>query len=111
LRLATPDLEFDHNRSKLRDPRSTSGRYARPHYEEDGIPEDILARLKKNRTLAKPNRPKGRLSSAQRQALNAEEAVSNTLAYSLDLFKCLAKDKAGSPAYDDAGFSLDYDKA
>jgi hypothetical protein len=30
LRLSTPDLEFDYDRSQLRDPRPTQGRKARP---------------------------------------------------------------------------------
>lgn len=109
-RLATPDLEFEYDRSKLRDPRPTPGRKTKPCYDEMDIPKDLLARLKRTREFAKVKTRKGRLSVAQQLAFDAEEALSNPLGFSHDLHKCLAKGRAGSPTYDLAGFELDYDK-
>lgn len=109
-RLTTSDLEFDYDRSKLRDPRLTPGREARPCYGELDIPEELHTRLKATREISKAEKPKGRLSAAQRDKLKEEETLMNPLTFSHDIYKCLAKGRGGSPTYDDAGFELDYDK-
>jgi hypothetical protein len=109
-RLARPDLEFEYDRSKLRDARPTPGRKTKPCYDETDIPKDLHARLKKTREFMKTKARKGRLSVAQPLASDAEEALSNPLESSHDLYKCLAKGRSASPTYDAAGFELDYDK-
>jgi len=103
-------LEFDYDRSKLRDPRSTPGRTTRPRYEELDIPEHIFARLKATREIPEPQKPKGRLTAAQKEKLEEEETLMNPLAFSHDMYTYLAKGREGSPTYDGAGFKLDYDK-
>jgi hypothetical protein len=109
-RLTRPDLEFEYDRSKLRDSRPTPGRKTKPCYDEMDIPKDLHARLKKTREFVKVKARKGRLSVAQQLAFDAKEALSNPLEFSHDLYKCLAKGRAASPTYDPAGFELDYDK-
>ena len=109
-RLARPDLEFEYDRSKLRDPRPTPGRKIKPCYDEMDIPDDLLARLKKTRDTVKAKERKGRLNVVQQLEFDAEKALSNPLEFSHDLYKCHAKGRAGSPTYDSAGFELDFDK-
>ncbi|KAF2992979.1 hypothetical protein E8E13_000109 [Curvularia kusanoi] len=109
-RLSTPDLEFDFDRSLLRDPRPTPGRVARPRYDELHIPNDILTHLKKTRVFPKVTKPKGRLSEAQNDAFEIEQALANPLDFSHAMYKCLSKGREGSPTVDEAGFVMDYDK-
>ena len=109
-RLTTPDLEFDYDRSKLRDSRRTPGRRKRPRYEKLDIPRDVLAWLKATREIPKPQKPKGHVTAAQKEKLEEEETLMNPLAFSHDIYKCLAKGREGGPTYHGAGFELEYDK-
>lgn len=64
-RLTTPDLEFDYDRSQLRDPRPTPGRKVRPRYEQHDMPAEVMNRLRATRTIPGPSpKPKGRLTNA-----------------------------------------------
>jgi hypothetical protein len=110
-RLTTPDIGFDYDRSKLRDPRPTPGRKARPRYERLDIPEDVKARLEATREIFKAQPPsKGRLTNAIKSKMIVEEARNNPLATFHDLYRCYDKGRNGSPTYDNAGFEMDYDK-
>ncbi|KAK8085365.1 hypothetical protein PG997_006636 [Apiospora hydei] len=68
-RPTTPDLEFDYDRSQLRDPWPTPGRVKRPRYEGRDLTESERARFKP----PPPPKPKGRLDSFQKNALYREE--------------------------------------
>ena len=109
-RLTTPDLEFEYDRSQLRDPRPTPGRKARPRYRSLDIPEDMKAQLEATREIPRPEKPPGRLNSAQKDRLFTEEARMNPIKSFHDLHRCHDKGREGSPTYDDAGFQLDYNK-
>jgi hypothetical protein len=103
-------LEFDYDRSQLRDPRPTPGRKARPRYEEGKIPQDLKAHLDLTRYIPKPEKPLGRLNRSQKDQLYIDEARINPQHVFYDLYKCYYKGRDGSPTYDNAGFELDYDK-
>ena len=110
-RLTTLDIEFDYDRSKLRDPRSTPGRNARPRYNSRDIPNDLKAQLEATREIPKPELPKtGRLTNAVKSELIRAEARMNPLGIFHDLYRCYDKGRDSSPTYDEAGFQLDYDK-
>lgn len=123
-RLTTPDLEFDFDRSQLRDPRPTPGREARPRYEEldlDLEPDQFgSSRNEENREVAlrfendfyvpQAEKPKGRLNAWQKNELFREQALLDPRAAFHDLYVCHKKGPQGSPTYDDAGFQLDYAK-
>lgn len=104
-RLTTPDLEFDWDRSKLKDPRPTPGRERRPRYGSFDIPDELAARRPPS-----PEKPKGRLNAMQKDALYKEKARKDPAATFHDLYVCYDKGPNGSPTYDNAGFRLDYDK-
>lgn len=104
-RLTTPDLEFDWDRSKLKDPRPTPGRERRPRYEEFDIPPELAARRPPS-----PEKPKGRLNAMQKEVLYIEKTRRDPVATFHHLHRCRDKGRDGSPTYDDAGFRLDYDK-
>lgn len=104
-RLTTPDLEFDWDRSKLKDPRPTPGRERRPRYDEHDIPSELAARRPPS-----PEKPKGRLNAMQKDALYKEKARKDPAAIFHDLHVCHDRGPNGPPTYDTAGFRLDYDK-
>lgn len=104
-RLTTPDLEFDWDRSKLKDPRPTPGRERRPRYDEFDIPSELAARRPPS-----PEKPKGRLNAMQKDALYKEQVRRDPAASSHNLYVCYDRGPNGPPTYDAAGFRLDYDK-
>lgn len=104
-RLTTPDLEFDWDRSKLKDPRPTPGRERRPRFEDYDIPAELAARRP-----PPPEKPKGRLNAMQKNALFVEKARRDPAEAFHHLYKCRDKGPNGSPTYDMAGFRVAYDK-
>ncbi|KAH8769965.1 hypothetical protein F5883DRAFT_59538 [Diaporthe sp. PMI_573] len=104
-RLTTPDLEFDWDRSKLKDPRPTPGRERRPRHGSFDLPAELAARRPST-----PEKPKGRLNAMQKEALEAEKTRRDPAATFHDLHKCRDKGPNGSPTYDSGGFRLDYNK-
>lgn len=104
-RLTTPDLEFDFDRSKLKDPRPTPGREARPRYDEGDIPEELAARRPPS-----PAKPKGRLTNAKKDALLRQQIRLDPAMSSQYMYRCFDKGPNGSPTYDNAGFQVDYQK-
>ena len=56
-RLTTPDVEFDYDRSQLRDPRPTPGRIKRPRYDDFSCPDDLKAKFKTEFEVRKPDTP------------------------------------------------------
>ncbi|KAH9886357.1 hypothetical protein F4778DRAFT_478097 [Xylariomycetidae sp. FL2044] len=105
-RLTTPDLEFDYDRSQLRDPRPTPGRKARPRKEGREIDDDF----KKRFFIPEPKKPKGRLNAMQKNDLFGQEALLDPSHIFHDLYVCHKKGPRGSPTYDSAGFQLDWKK-
>ncbi|KAH7084201.1 hypothetical protein FB567DRAFT_593676 [Paraphoma chrysanthemicola] len=109
-RLTTPDVEFDFDRSQLRDPRLTPGRKTRPRYDKRDIPDDQKEHLEATRDIFKPVKPKGRLTNFVENEFFVQESRENPLKTFHQLYRCYDKDRDGSPTYDKAGFQLDYDK-
>jgi hypothetical protein len=109
-RLSTPDVEFDYDRSQLRDPRRTPGRKARPRYDELDVPQDVKVHLESTRDIPKPEKPSGRLNSVQKDQLFDDTSRINPLHSFHDLYRCHDKGRGGSPTYDNPGFELDYTK-
>ncbi|KAI0479865.1 hypothetical protein F4859DRAFT_451743 [Xylaria cf. heliscus] len=105
-RLTTPDLEFDYDTTRLRDPRPTPGRVRRPYLED----REVTAAFKQRFTIPVPARPKGRLSAGQKSRLFTETALLDPSAVFHDLYVCHARGPYGEPTYDSAGFQLDYAK-
>lgn len=105
-RLTTPDLEFDYDRSQLRDPRPTPGRVKRPRY----VGSDLTESERDKYRPPPPAKPKGRLNAFQKNELFREETFRDPTATFHDLYVCHRKGRHGSPTYDEAGFQLDYDK-
>ena len=105
-RLTTPDLEFDYDRSQLRDPRPTPGRVSRPRR----LQRDLTEEWKQQFEIPKPVKPKGRLSSLQKDKLFEEATLLDPSAIFHDLYVCHRKGPHGSPTYDAAGFALDWHK-
>ncbi|KAI0199993.1 hypothetical protein F4808DRAFT_461386 [Astrocystis sublimbata] len=105
-RLTTPDLEFDYDRSQLRDPRPTPGRLSRPRFEGRDLTEEFKQRF----VIPQPERPKGRLSAYQKNLLFREQCFLDPSETFHDLFVCHKKGARGTPTYDAAGFQLDYKK-
>ncbi|KAI1763536.1 hypothetical protein GGR53DRAFT_366429 [Hypoxylon sp. FL1150] len=106
-RLTTPDLEFDYDRSQLRDPRPTPGRIKRPRYAEFDLPEEFKQRFH----IPGPGEPKGRrLSAYEKQKIFEENALTNPTYAFHDLYVCHKKGRDGSPTYDEGGFQLDWKK-
>ncbi|KAI1385395.1 uncharacterized protein F4822DRAFT_432246 [Hypoxylon trugodes] len=64
-RLTTPDLEFDYDRTQLRNQRPTPGRVARPRYEEYDLPEGF----KEQFYVPAPVKKKGRLNAFEKDEL------------------------------------------
>ncbi|KAH8885730.1 hypothetical protein GQ53DRAFT_785420 [Thozetella sp. PMI_491] len=104
-RLTTPDLEFDYDRSQLRDPRRTPGRVWRPRYDVHDMPPELHALRPPS-----PPKPKGRLNAAQEDELFGQKCRDDPSAFFHSLYICYDKGPDGSPTYDTAGFQLDYDK-
>ncbi|KAH7071913.1 hypothetical protein BKA63DRAFT_567841 [Paraphoma chrysanthemicola] len=109
-RLTTPDVEFDFDRSQLRDPRPTPGRKTRPRYNKWDIPDDQRKHLEATCDIFKPVKPKGRLTSFVENELFVQESRENPLETFHHLYRCYDKGRHGSPAYDEGGFQLDYDR-
>lgn len=109
-RLTSPELEFDYDRSQLRDPRPTPGRNRRPQYDDIDIPEDLKIDLFKRFYVPKPEKPKGRLNAFQKDELHRQEGLLDPLASFHDLYVCHKKGREGSPSYDKAGFQYDWHK-
>lgn len=109
-RLTTPDIEFDYDRSQLRDPRATPGRSRRPRHTEHDIPETEKQELLTRFYIAEAPKPKGRLNASQKDALFTQNSLLNPLAVFHDSNICLKKGPSGSPTYDSAGFLLDWRK-
>ena len=107
-RLTTPDLEFDYDRSQLRDPRPTPGRVARPRLEESD--KELTEEWKSNYYIPQVPKPKGRLNAIQQDILHKQQALLDPSATFHDLYVCHKKGPSGSPTYDGAGFRLDWKK-
>ena len=105
-RLTTPDLEFDYDRTQLRDQRATPGRVKRARMREYDLTEEFKQRFE----IPKPVKPKGRLSRLEKDELFREESRLNPSATFQDLYICHGKGPDGSPTYDTAGFALDWHK-
>ncbi|KAI1808717.1 hypothetical protein F4811DRAFT_181484 [Daldinia bambusicola] len=105
-RLTTPDLEFDYDRSQLRDPRPTPGRVRRPRWEDLDMPEGFKDRF----YVPQPETPKGRNKTIRRDSLERERTLLDPSELFHDLHVCYEKGPEGSPTYDAAGFQLDWDK-
>jgi hypothetical protein len=105
-RLTTPDLEFDYDKSQLRDPRETPGRVKRPRHE--GM--ELSHEWKSQFYIPEPKKPSGRLNAEQKDALFGEKALLDPSETFHDLHVCHKKGPDGSPTYDSAGFQLDWHK-
>ncbi|TIA61290.1 hypothetical protein D6C77_03554 [Aureobasidium pullulans] len=109
-RLTTPDLEFEYDRSQLRDSRPTPGRIAKPRYDQFSLSEDLKQHFENDFYVPKPEKPPGRLDRVQKDELFVEQTRLDPRAAFHDLHKCLDKGPNGSPSADIAGFQLDYEK-
>lgn len=109
-RLTMSDLEFDWDRSQLRDPRLTPGRKTRPRYDDHSIPEDLKTHLLATREIPVPEKPKGRLNGFQKNEMFVEGCRLNPMEGFHELYLCFDKGPNGSPTYDGSGFQLDYKK-
>lgn len=110
-RLTTPDLEFDYDRSQLRDPRPTPGRVRRPRYEDLDYKGDMgKQQFRDQFCIPEPEKPKGRLNAYQKDELYSQKALLDLMATFHDLHVCYEKGPNGSPTYDSAGFQLSYSK-
>ncbi|KAI0802135.1 hypothetical protein GGR55DRAFT_666998 [Xylaria sp. FL0064] len=105
-RLTTPDLEFDYDRSQLRDPRPTPGRIRRPRLDELELTDELRQRF----SMPGPERPKGRLDAFQKGPLYKEQTLLDPSKMHHDLHVCYKKGPRGRPTYDTAGFQLDFKK-
>ncbi|KAI1300886.1 hypothetical protein F5Y03DRAFT_221219 [Xylaria venustula] len=105
-RLTTPDLEFDFDKSKLRDPRPTPGRVQRPRYEDWDLPAEFKERL----FVPKVEKPKGRMTAQMKDQLYKEQSLLDPSMTFHDLHVCHKRGPRGRPTYDSAGFRLDYKK-
>ncbi|KAI1654497.1 hypothetical protein F4813DRAFT_210290 [Daldinia decipiens] len=104
-RLTTPDLEFDYDRSQLRDPRPTPGRVRRPRRDCFDIPEGFKERF----YIPEPEKLKGRLNAADKADLFEQKCFLDPSEAFHDLQICHKKGREGSPTYDAAGFQLDWE--
>jgi hypothetical protein len=108
-RLTTPDLEFDYDRSQLRDPRPTPGRVARPRLDELHDTE-LMEELKSRFHVPQVPKPKRRLNAFDKDILYKEQSRLDPSATFHDLYVCHKKGPGGSPTYDSGGFQLDWNK-
>ncbi|KAI4706063.1 hypothetical protein J4E89_009116 [Alternaria sp. Ai002NY15] len=109
-RLTTPDLEYDYDRSKLRDPRTTPGRKARPRWDDISAPQEIKDLVSESFYIPKPTKPPGRLNAALKNTMFRDECRLNPFAHFHKLHVCHDKGREGSPTYDQGGFELDWEK-
>ncbi|KAI0109521.1 hypothetical protein GGR51DRAFT_569818 [Nemania sp. FL0031] len=105
-RLTTPDLEFDYDRSQLRDARPTPGRVRRPRLEGSEVTEEF----KRQFTIPEPKIRKDISRAARERLLYAERALPDPTEMFHDLHRCHKEGPRGHPTYDSAGFELDYNK-
>ncbi|KAI1747769.1 hypothetical protein F4782DRAFT_397866 [Xylaria castorea] len=106
-RLTSPDLEFDYDRSQLRDPRATPGRVRRPRLEEREVAKEFRERF----FIPQAEVPsKGLSRAAQRDLLFRKQSLLDPTASFYNTYVCHEKGPRGDPTYDSAGFRLDYDK-
>lgn len=103
-RLTTPDLEFDYDRSQLRDTRQTPGRLNRPRLSSSEITDEFKERF----YIPQLQRPKG--VSKHDDAWYAKMALADPTETFHNLQVCHKKGPNGSPTYDEAGFQLDWHK-
>ncbi|TIA15000.1 hypothetical protein D6C80_05438 [Aureobasidium pullulans] len=106
-RLTTPDVEFDYDRSQLRDPRPTPGRVKRPRYDDFSCPDDLKAKFKTEFEVRKPDTPS---DASQAYKLYDNEALMNPLSSLREKTLMELKGPGGSPTYDTAGFEIGYHK-
>lgn len=107
------DLEFDFDRSQLRDPRTTPGRKRRPRYspfELDHEQKALKEHLEATYHIPEVEKPKGRLNAFQKNELFGKNALINPMHSFHHLHVCHEKGRDGSPTYDEAGFELDWYK-
>ncbi|KAI0967047.1 hypothetical protein F4678DRAFT_257761 [Xylaria arbuscula] len=105
-RLTSPDLEFDFDKSQLRDPRPTPGRVQRPRFEERDLTEDFKQRF----FVSQAEKPKGRMNAYMKDQLYKEQVLLDPAMTFHDLNVCHKRGPRGKPTYDSSGFQLDYDK-
>ncbi|KAK6066511.1 hypothetical protein SCUP234_12055 [Seiridium cupressi] len=89
---------------RLRDPRPTPGRVKRPRMSY------ASEEWKSQFSIPKPEKPKGRLSRAQKDELDKQERLMDPSATFHHLHVCHRKGRDGSPTYDEAGSQLDWEK-
>ncbi|KAI1264186.1 hypothetical protein F5Y18DRAFT_391205 [Xylariaceae sp. FL1019] len=106
-RLTTPDLQFDYDRSQLRDPRETPGRVQRPMLRGE---LEVTEEFKSNFFIPRVEKPKGRLNAGQKDQIFREQAFLDPSERFHDLYVCYRKGRDGSPTYDEGGFQLDFEK-
>lgn len=107
------DLEFDFDRTQLRDPRPTPGRRARPRYTSydlEGRHKELKESLETTYHIPVVEKPKGRLNAFQKDENFRANGLVNPMHSFHDLYVCHKKGRGGSPTYDEAGFQLDYEK-
>jgi hypothetical protein len=109
-RLTTSNLEFDYDRSQLRDSRPTPGRKARPRWAPIGAPQEIKDWVNESFYIAKPRKPTGRLNAAQKDRLYIDESRLDPFSTFHHLYRCHDKGRDGSPTHDEGGFELDWEK-
>lgn len=109
-RLTTPDLEFDYDRSQLRDPRPTPGRVRRPRNDEFDLKRELGEDWREQYHIPKAPKPPGRLNAWQKDQMSREQSMLDPSAMFHNSHICLRKGKDGSPTYDCAGFQLDWAK-
>lgn len=103
-RLTTPDLEFDYDRSQLRDSRPTPGRINRPRLSERELTHEFKERF----YIPELQRPKG--VSKNSDEWYKKMALADPTKTFHDLHVCHEKGRDGSPTYDEGGFQLDWEK-
>ncbi len=101
-------LEFEWDRSQLRDPRPTPERVLPPRRSES----DLTEQEKEFFRGSPPKRPnkKGRLNAFDKDEMFREGAKKNLAHHFHEIYHCHEKGPKGSPTYDESGFQLDYHK-
>ncbi|ETI29570.1 hypothetical protein G647_02023 [Cladophialophora carrionii CBS 160.54] len=100
------DLEFEWDRSQLRDPRPTPERVLLPRRPENELTEEEKDLFKG----PPPKRPraKGCLNAYEKDQMFREGAKRNIAHSFHELYICFDEGPKGSPTYDEGGFQLDY---
>ncbi|CAG9998456.1 unnamed protein product [Clonostachys byssicola] len=101
-RLKASDLEFDYDRTQLRDQRLTPGRESRPRLDSSKVDVD---ELKTRFSMPWLDKPKKKGPNAYE--LEVREDVTHPFHH---LHVCHKKGPNGSPTYDNAGYQLDWQK-